>query len=206
MRNLGFAMLCLASLGVTGYALVTYTARPLGVGVHPQMKLVFETHQLGIYLHVFAASLALCIGPWQFLGAFRARYPGWHQVMGRIYVFIGVGVGGFSGLYMSWFAYGGWVSTIGFGLGALIWLYTAVRGILDARARRFDSHRDWMTRNFAMTLAAVSLRVGLGLGFASQLPFHMFYPALAWLSWVPNLLLAEWLLRSRKQATATKPA
>lgn len=51
-----------------------------------------------------------------------------------------------------------------------------------------------MVRKFALALAAVTLRIGLGIGFASGLVFEAFYPPLAWLSWVPNLPLAELVL------------
>lgn len=47
-----------------------------------------------------------------------------------------------------------------------------------------------MFLNFALTFTAVTLRTGLGLGFASGTPFGVFYPSLAWLCWVPNLFVA----------------
>jgi hypothetical protein len=200
IRWLGFAVLCMASLGVAGYALVTYLGRPLGAGVHPAMKVVFETQRFGIYLHVFASSTALLLGPWQFLTVFRTNYPQWHRQMGRLYLVIGVGIGGLSGLYMSAFAFGGLISTAGFGLLAVAWLYTGVRAFLAARERRFTLHRQWMIRNFALTLGAVTLRIGLGLGFSLRLPFEVFYPALAWLAWVPNLMLAEWMIWRTRHA------
>jgi hypothetical protein len=51
--------------------------------------------------------------------------------------------------------------------------------------------------NFALTFAAVTLRTGLGIGFASGTPFEVFYPYLAWICWVPNLLVA--LVIAKKQ-------
>jgi hypothetical protein len=50
-----------------------------------------------------------------------------------------------------------------------------------------------------LTFAAVTLRIGLGIGFGSGIPFEVFYPYLAWISWVPNLLVA--LMIIRKEAT-----
>lgn len=197
MRFAGLAFIIVGSLGVVGYAFATYLGRPLGAGVHPEMKAAYETHRVGIYLHVFASSLALLLGPWQFVRSFRTTYPRCHRRLGRIYLAIGVGIGGGSGLYMSAFAFGGAVSTIGFGLLAVVWLYTGARAFLAARDRKFDAHRRWMVRNFGLALAAVTLRIGLGIGFGLGLPFEIFYPALAWLSWVPNLIAAECILRQR---------
>lgn len=54
-----------------------------------------------------------------------------------------------------------------------------------------------MTRNYALTFAAVTLRIYMGLFFAVGLDFEEFYPSLAWLCWVPNLILVEWWLLRR---------
>lgn len=45
-------------------------------------------------------------------------------------------------------------------------------------------------------LAAVTLRIYLPFGIASGMPFEEAYPAIAWLCWVPNLIVAEWLILS----------
>ena len=52
-----------------------------------------------------------------------------------------------------------------------------------------------MVINFSLTFAAVTLRIGLGIGFASGIPFEIFYPSLAWICWVPNLLVALIIIR-----------
>jgi uncharacterized membrane protein len=197
MRRVGFAILGLLSLGVAGYALVTYGTRPLGSAVHPEMRATYEAHRLPIYAHIFASMLALVIGPWQFVESFRVRAPRIHRICGRIYLLIGVGLGGATGFAMAWLAYGGAVSTSGFGLLSILWLDTGLRAYRSVRQRDFSAHRRWMIRNFSLTFAAVTLRLGLGIGFASRLPFEWFYPPLAWLSWVPNIAIAEILIRTR---------
>jgi hypothetical protein len=60
-----------------------------------------------------------------------------------------------------------------------------------------------MIRNFALTFAAVTLRLYLPLGFLSGLRFEDFYPALAWLCWVPNLVIAEWCLVPSRASSPT---
>jgi len=55
-----------------------------------------------------------------------------------------------------------------------------------------------MVRNFALTFAAVTLRLWLPASIASGVPFELAYPAVAWLCWVPNLLAAELLLRQTR--------
>ena len=61
---------------------------------------------------------------------------------------------------------------------------------LNKKNKNVQAHQYWMFINFALTFAAVTLRTGLGIGFASGTPFEVFYPYLAWLCWVPNLLVA----------------
>ncbi len=203
MRSIAWVLCVVASLGVAGYAIVAYTAFPVGSTVHPQMRATYEVHRAGILVHIFASALALSLGPWQFVPAIRRRWPNAHRRIGRAYLMLGVLPGGLAALYMAMHAFGGIVSHIGFGLLAMIWVYTGMRGYQSARARDFVAHRAWMIRNFALTFAAVTLRIQLGASPISGLRFEMFYPILAWSSWVPNLIVAEWLVRMRKRKPQT---
>jgi hypothetical protein len=51
-----------------------------------------------------------------------------------------------------------------------------------------------MIRSFALTLAAVALRVYLPSALAAGIEFETAYPIIAWLCWVPNLLVVEFLI------------
>lgn len=196
MRTATFVLFALSCLGVAGYALVAYIAFEPGSTVHPQMRSVYADHRFGIMTHVLAAAAALSLGPWQFIPALRQRWPRVHRQIGKAYLLLGVLPGGAAGFYMSWLAFGGAVSHVGFALGSLLWLATGVFAFTAARARRFDVHRDWMIRNFAMTFAAVTLRIQLGACFGAGLRFENFYPILAWSSWIPNLIAAELIIRT----------
>lgn len=196
LRTTLFALVALGSLGVAGYALFAYTLVPLGDLVHPDMKVAFNANKLTIYAHVFGAVLALLLGPWQFLPSLRTRCPRLHHVSGRLYLTIGVGVGGVAGFFAALNAFGGWASQIGFALLAIAWLFTGVMAFVRIRAGDVAAHRRWMIRNFALALAAVTLRIQLGLFTLSGIPFESFYPWLAWISWLPNLIVAEWFTQS----------
>ena len=187
-------VVALISLGVGGYAIVAYSLLPIGAAVHPELRASFEAHRFGVYAHVFGAAIALLLGPLQF-SRLRVSRPNVHRLIGRLYLGVGVGIGGISGLYLSFFAYGVSVSQAGFGLLALAWLYTGLRAYVCARAKQFVEHRRWMIRNFALAFAAVTLRVYLGLAMGSGLAFELIYPLLAWVSWVPNAIVAERLAR-----------
>jgi hypothetical protein len=58
------------------------------------------------------------------------------------------------------------------------------------RTRRPKLHRAWMIRNFALTTAAVTLRIYLPVSMLAGIPFGIAYPVVAWLCWLPNLFAA----------------
>lgn len=198
MRVVGRVLLWLLSIGVAAYAVVAYAFLPLGTTVEPGMRAGFAAHSAGVYLHAFAASTALLLGPLQFSAGFRKDHARIHRWLGRVYLGVGVLVGGFSALYLAQFAYGGLAARIGFGALGLAWLYTGLRAFHAIRSGAVAEHRRWMIRNFSLTFAAVMLRLYVPLAVVAGVGFEQAYAVIAWLCWLPNLLLAEWLLnRSR---------
>ncbi|RPI59860.1 MAG: DUF2306 domain-containing protein [Lysobacterales bacterium] len=203
MRVVGRTLLWFLSVGVAAYALVAYAFLPLGTTVEPGMRAGFAVHATGVYVHAFAASVALLLGPLQFSASFRRDHARIHRWLGRAYLGIGVLIGGFSALYLAQFAYGGPAARIGFGVLGLAWLYTGVRAFLAIRSGAVAEHRRWMTRNFALTFAAVMLRLYLPVAVAAGADFELAYAIIAWLCWAPNLLIAEWLFNGTQ---APRPA
>jgi uncharacterized membrane protein len=187
-RNLVFAL----SFGVAAYVVVAYAFMPLGALVHPDMRAAFTTHAAGVYVHAFGATVALVLGPLQFSSRLRRRFPAAHRWCGRLYLAAGVLVGGLAGASLAWHAYGGAIARLGFATLAALWLFTGWRAYRAARAGSFAAHRAWMERNFALTFAAVTLRIYVPLSAALGIEFAVAYPVIAWLCWVPNLLLAQW--------------
>jgi uncharacterized membrane protein len=187
----------LLSAGVAGYALFAYGLFPTGALVHPDMRATFESQRATLYAHVFASVFALALGPTQFSARLRARRLELHRWLGRLYLAVGVLIGGIAGLLMAFHAYGGVAAKAGFALLALAWLYTGLRAYRAILARDVVSHRRWMVRNFSLTFAAVTLRLWLPAALLAGVSFESAYPIIAWLCWVPNLLLAERLFNRR---------
>lgn len=159
-----------------------------------------------LYIHIATSIIAICTGWLQFLSKLRAKSYRTHRLVGKIYSY-NVLLGGLSGLYLSFYATGGWVSSVGFFLLSITWLYTLVRGIraITVKKDRLE-HQRWMTRNYALTFAAVTLRIYLPIsmmifGFES---FNDYYRAIAWLCWIPNLIVADWLLYRSKRKPIQK--
>lgn len=203
MRNIGLITLLALSLGVAGYALVVYGFSPLGALLHPDMRATYALNPAAIYAHIFGSAVALMIGPFQFWARLRNERPQLHRWLGRCYLLIGVGLGGSAGLFMAFHAFGGLPAKLGFGVLALLWLYSGYRAYRAIRARDIAAHRRWMLRNFALTFAAVMLRLYLPAAVVTGTPFESAYPVIAWLCWVPNLLMTELMLnRQRRQDAA----
>ena len=206
MRSTGKALLCFFSFGVAAYAVLGYGVMPLGSLVHPDMKADFVAHPLGVYLHVFAAALALLLGPFQFSAHLRRTRIQLHRWMGRVYLGVGVLIGGLSGLYISQFAFGGLGAKLGFAMLAACWLYTGLRAFLAVRSRTIDEHQKWMVRNFSLTFAAVILRLYVPASVIAGFDFGVAYAIIAWLCWLPNLLVAEWVVNAAHNRSPQRTA
>lgn len=194
-----WGLMTLLAVGVAGYSLVM-----VGVpGIRGEFVVgMFRDDPFAAPAHLLGGAIALLIGAVQFSQVVRARFLGWHRWAGRVYV-AAVALGGFSALHMAVTTPGGWPAQFGFsGLG-IAWLIATGMAWLRVRQGDLVRHRMWMVRSYALTLAAVSLRIYLPLALGNGVPFETVYPAIAWLCWVPNLLLAEWLvlpLMARKPA------
>jgi uncharacterized membrane protein len=167
-----------------------------------QQREAYLEHEFALGVHVLSGMLALLIGPFQFVGRLRRRFVRVHRFMGATYVASATALG-VSGLILAPTAYTGLVASAGFtvlGLAMLFTTWTAVRMIL---AGRYAEHRRWMIRSFSLIMAGVMLRVwvpiydGLAAAGIVDFSFETAYAGIAWLCWVPNLLLAIWFTRHR---------
>jgi uncharacterized membrane protein len=206
MRSTGTLLFYILALGVAGYAVVGYSVMPLGSLVHPEMKADFVAHPVAVYCHVFASAVALLLGPLQFSARLRRTRLRLHRWMGRVYLGVGVLVGGLSGLYLAAFAFGGPAARLGFAALALCWLFSGGRAFLAIRSGRIDEHRQWMVRNFSLAFAAITLRLYLPVALVAGVDFAVAYPVIAWLCWLPNLLAAEWLCKTTYQPLSQRSA
>ena len=182
----------LITIGVAGYGvlggfhLIPLTPPALGQA---------EIKPLAMALHMLAGGVALAVAVIQLLLIKVQRAVRHHRVLGWIY-----------GL-----------SVLTSGVAALLSLARPLvakcrsrvlalkcgmalchgQAIFLARNQDWAAHQRWMIRSFSLCFAAVTLRIYLGAFFALGVPFEQFYTALAWICWVPNLLVVEWFLLKR---------
>lgn len=192
----GWSTLMLLALGVAGYALWLLVAQE-----RPDFAAsLFARHPVGALVHMACSPVALVAGALQVNRAIRTRHLVLHRWLGRLYV-LAVLLAGASGMSMALQAQGGPVSEWGFGLLAVLWLLSTGLGWVAMRRGHRAAHRDWMLRSYALTLAAITLRLYIPASLMAGLPFEDAYRAIAWLCWVPNLLAAEWLVRRLRHHT-----
>ncbi len=107
----------------------------------------------------------------------------------------------------SWPDHSSCATSLGFALLAIGWLVTSAMAYRRIRQRIVDRHREWVIRSYALSFAAVTLRLEK-VGFAALgTDFATAYVAVAWLAWIPNLVVAELIVRrSRRRPASTLPA
>jgi cytochrome bd-type quinol oxidase subunit 1 len=151
-------------------------------------------------VHVATSLFVLLAGFTQFWIHWRQQYPQWHRWFGYLYLMGVLGLAAPSGLILAIYASGGWSVRICFLLLTGLWIGSTLAAWYTARHRRFGDHHVWMIRSYALTLSALSLRTWK-LGLYELAPYwdwltpRHIYQLEAWLGWVVNLLIAEWLIR-----------
>lgn len=171
--------------------------------VLPTKDAHFSRYIVPLRLHIAGGVGALLAGPWQFSAKLRARYLEFHRWLGRFYL-LEVALGSIAGFAMALVSEEGLPTHLGFGILAVLWFFTGWQAYLNVRRGNITAHRQWMTRNFALTLAAVTLRNYMPLMLvALHWSFRQSYISVSWLCWVPNLLVAEWMIRRRSRTSRT---
>lgn len=161
-----------------------------------QTLLHLRVWRWAFYTHIGSSLFVLLTGIFQFIPALLIKLPQLHRLFGKIYVLLVLFISAPSGLIMGYYANGGFWAKCSFVLISILWwsfTYLAYRFI---RTGDLEKHRAYMYRSFALTLSAITLRTYvLLMPYFIHLRGSDMYVLVAWLSWIPNLLIAEWLIR-----------
>lgn len=151
------------------------------------------------YSHVLIGGLILVTGLFQLHPASQTRFRKTHRALGYFYVMGILFFAAPGGLVMSLFIGRGPLVLASFFVQSVLWFYCTAMAFDRIRKRDIVAHRHWMWRSYALTFAAITLRVYIFfVSWSYDLSQPQAYATLAWLSWVPNLLVAEWLIRRDK--------
>ncbi|GGH08024.1 DUF2306 domain-containing protein [Pedobacter zeae] len=148
------------------------------------------------YVHVYSAIFVLLAGFTQFNAKILTKYPKIHQWLGYLYVSFVLLLASPSGIFIGWFANGGLTAKTSFIILGVLWFWFTLKATLLILERKITVHKKLMYRSFALATSAITLRLW------KVILVYLFHPApmdvyqiIAWLGWIPNLLIAEWLIR-----------
>jgi len=159
---------------------------------------------IGIGMHYFMGAVLVLAWPILLSSRIRVRHRTAHRWTGRVYVTAGflAGVGGLSFMLAH---HNRGATYIAFSIWGTRWMLSSVMAYVHARAKRFDLHRAWAIRLFAMVLGSWvfdleyrawrDLTGGIGIGEDEVL--GLFDHALLYLFFIPNLLVAEYFIRNK---------
>ena len=185
------------AIGVGLYPILYFfTTKNLGL-LYPKSTSFSENilWNIGFYGHIFLHGLALLTG-WSLFGQkLKNKHFKLFDSLRKIY-FVSAFVGGVCNVAIGLFSEGGWVTSLGFVLLALIWLYTTLTAYTAIHNKDLNLYQGMMIYSYASCFAAVTFRLWLPL---LQLAFGellIAYKIVAWLCWVPNLIFAHlWVKR-----------
>jgi len=188
--KIGWSLLLMGAVLLGLFAARYYTFDP---AVYFQRD-VYEDKTVGLMTHISGMIVAVLVGPFQFLRRLRQNHSGVHRLLGTVYI-VSATIGALGGLYMAPFSAAGAVTHVAFGLMGLGTLLSTTVALAHIRSGDVQSHREWMTR-YTLIFGGVTLRLYAG-PLEATLGEHVGYAVTAWACWVPNLVFAEWLIRSR---------
>jgi hypothetical protein len=152
--------------------------------------------RISFYVHVFTSIAVLPAGFTQFNPVFYKS--SWHRNLGKIYLFTVLLLSAPTGFLMAIHANGGLAAKASFVLLTLLWFSTTLMAFIRVRQRRFEVHGEWMLYSYSLALSAITFRLYAWLFDVLHVDARPqeVYVTIAWLSWVPNLLIAEAMIRS----------
>lgn len=161
--------------------------------------------KLAFYIHVFSAFIALFAGFTQFSTEIMQKHRKVHRILGHFYIWNILIINFPSALIMAIYANGGSVGKAAFLLLDLLWFWFTYKAFVSALKGKFVEHREFMIRSFALTFSAITLRIWKM--FLVQTPWFdssNVYVVVAWMGFVPNLLLAEVMIRFPNEKTGLR--
>ena len=158
----------------------------------------------GIAVHFIAGGIILVLGSIQLMEGLRNRFLELHRWIGRVYLTACVltAVGGLIFIMLRG-TVGGPTMNIGFGGYGVAMLISSIQTIRFAWVKKLDQHRNWAIRLYALAIGSWLYRMYYGFMFFAEIlppqardfrdPIDIF---MIFFFWVPNLLIAEFFIRS----------
>jgi uncharacterized membrane protein len=195
-RGIGWFIFGLLSIGIGLYPLLYFFVdRNFGLlSTKPPGLLKNIFWNIGFYTHIICGGLALLVGWTQFIVLLRTRYLRIHRFIGKVYVLSAM-LSAAVGVAIGTVATGGFAAAAGFVCLGITWFTTTLVAFLRVKEGKIAAHQKWMIFSYAACFAAVTLRIWLPLLSNVTGDFNTAYRVVAWLCWVPNMIVAYFLSR-----------
>jgi uncharacterized membrane protein len=212
-NRIGIGFVIFLAFGLSISALIRYVlldpASTNNTLVEQGMELYdfhYQPWNIVLLAHIVTASLAVVIGPFQFFKKIRMKRKKLHRNLGKIYI-TSILLSGISGIYLSFYAFGGLISKVGFFALSLAWLFTTYLAYIYIRNKQYKLHENWMYRSYAVTFVAITFRFWSAVIGYSFDNFQMGYTAAIWVSLIGNLVGMEfWLKRESSRLKSNRPS
>ncbi|MGE5106630.1 MAG: DUF2306 domain-containing protein [Sphingobacteriales bacterium] len=202
------------SAGLFGLYILAFYASALYTGnlerwnniLHGLYEKGLITATSGIGLHFATGAVILLLGSIQLIETIRVRYPVFHRWVGRVYLLSSLltAAGGLIFILVKG-TIGGLVMDTGFSLYGILMLISGAATYRYAVTGRITKHREWALRLYALTIGSwlyrmdygfwLQLTHGLGHAHNFEGPFDRL---MSFFFFIPNLLVAEVFIRSRR--------
>ena len=156
----------------------------------------------GFYSHIIFGGVALLIGWAQFPKRFRTKRIQLHRKIGFVYVVSAI-ISSLAGIVGGFIASGGIIAQAGFVMLGAIWFYTTLMAFIHIRKKNIAFHEKFMIYSYAICFSAVTLRLWMPFLIAIFGDFVSAYRVVAWLCWIPNLFVAYFIVKRKKQVFNT---
>jgi uncharacterized membrane protein len=173
-----------------------------GAAITPQNERFFAS-PVPVVIHIVSVTIYSLLGAFQFAPSLRQRKRGrlgWHRIAGRILIPAGL-LTALSGLWMAaFYPLPDGITDVPvrllFGSAMLV---SIIMGVIAIRRRDFVRHSAWMTRGYAIGVAAgTQAFVILPWILLVGPPDELIHALLMALAWVINLAVAEYFIHRRK--------
>lgn len=197
-RKLLFILLCVFAILIGIYPLMYAFVEPkyTFLATKPPQILYNLIWKTAFITHIVFGGIALFTGWRQFGIKFRNNHIRLHKSIGKIYIGCVV-FSSISSIYMGFYANGGIIAASGFISLGIIWLLTTCFALFYIRKGNIDKHQRLMVYSYACTFAAATLRLWLPFLTALTADPENSYLAVAWLCWVPNIIVAYFINKHR---------
>lgn len=203
MKKFQLYLLAFFAIAIGLYPAIYFVADDRRFGLlqsKPEALLADGLWNFGFYTHIIFGGIALLAGWSQFSKDIRNKQLNLHRYLGKIYVFC-VMLSSLAGIFIGFYASAGWIAKVGFICLGIVWFSTTLAAYRFIILKDITRHQKMMIYSYGACFAAVTLRIWLPLLISYFGDFIPAYRIVAWLCWVPNIIVAHYLvLRLEKKS------